>query len=90
MRSLIRMASSKLPPSQRHERHQDVLAQRQFAVLGRGAIGDRAALRHPIAFVDDRALIDAGALVRAHELAQAMRVLLALVIQNDDLAGGAR
>src|SRR5437899_917259 len=50
-----------------HERHQDVLAERHLAALRRGAIGEHLALRHVVALVDDWPLVDAGALVRAHE-----------------------
>src|SRR6185312_5020664 len=53
-----------------HEGHQDVLAQRQLAVLRRGAISNRLAPDHAVALTDDRALVDAGTLIRAHELAQ--------------------
>src|SRR5487761_1983406 len=68
-----------------HEGDQDVLAQRQFAVLRRGAIGDGLAQRYTVALGDDRALIDAGAIVRANELAQLVRMLHAVIVQHDDL-----
>src|SRR5262249_31087312 len=63
-----------------HERHQDVLAQRQLAVLRRGAVGDRLALDYAIATVDDGTLVDAGALVRTHKLAQPIDMLDTLVV----------
>ncbi len=71
-----------------HERDQDVLAQRQLATLGRGAIGDRLPLVNTVALVDDGPLVDARPLVRAHELAQLVRMLHALVVDDDDRARG--
>ncbi len=59
----------------RHEGHQDVLAKREFAVLSGRAIGQRLPLRHTVALVDDGPLVDARALVRAHEFAQPLDVL---------------
>ena len=66
------------------------------------AVGDDFALLHVLAFLDDRLLVDAGAGVRAHELAQlvdvdaVLRVVLELllavrhfaVLRDDDLVGG--
>ena len=66
-----------------HERDQDVLAQRQLALVGAGAVGEDLALRHPVAHVDDRALVDAGALVRAHELLQRVGVALVALVALD-------
>ena len=73
-----------------HEGDQHVLPQRQLAVVGRRAVGDHLAglTRSPAS--DDRPLVDAGALVGAHELAQRIDVALAVVLQHHDLVGGRR
>ena len=47
-----------------------VAAQGQFALEGRGAVGDDVALLHLVADLDDRLLVLAGPLVEAHELPQ--------------------
>ena len=52
----------------RHERDEHVAAERQFAEVGRRAVGDDVALRDLVADLHDRALGDAGVLVRALEL----------------------
>ncbi len=54
----------------RHERDEHVAAERQFAEFGRRAVGDDVAFAHDIADLHDRALGDAGVLVRALELQQ--------------------
>ena len=54
----------------RHEGDQHIAAQSQLAQFGRGAIGDNITSRHFIAHLDQRALVDAGVLVRALELQQ--------------------
>src|SRR4029079_3321504 len=46
-----------------HERDEHVPAEGELARLGRRAVGDRLALSDAIAHVDDRPLVDAGALV---------------------------
>ena len=46
-----------------HERDQHVLAERQFAEVGRGAVGDDVLGRDLVAALDDRALVDVGVLV---------------------------
>ena len=46
-----------------HVADQDVLAQRDLALCGGRAVGDDVAVRHAVADLDDRALVDAGALV---------------------------
>ena len=58
----------------RHERDEHVLAERQLAEIGRGTVGDELALRHRVAHLHQRALVDAGVLVRALELAQPVDV----------------
>ncbi len=47
----------------RHEGHQHVLAQRQFAEVGRSAVGHDIALGEYVAALDQRALVDVGVLV---------------------------
>ena len=56
-----------------HERHEDVPAEGQLALLGRAGVGDRLAGGDARPDVDDRALVDAGALVAADELEDAGR-----------------
>ena len=58
----------------RHERDEHVLAEREIAEVGRGAVGDDVADLDVIADVHQRALVDAGVLVGALELAQAVDV----------------
>ena len=72
-----------------HERHEDVPAERELAAVGRraeSAIG--VAVVDPLADRDDRALVDAGALVAAHELEQPVLVQLARVGLDLDPLGG--
>ena len=80
------IASSKLPPSQLMNAHQHVLAERQLALVGRRAVGQRlcpCVTRSPLDH--DRALVDAGALVGADELPQRVARLVAVVVAHDDL-----
>ncbi len=58
----------------RHERDERIPAQRQLAELGRGAVGDGVAFAHHFAHLHQRALVDAGVLVRALELHQRVDV----------------
>ena len=58
----------------RHERDQHVPAERQFAQMGRRAVGDDIALLDPVTDLHQRALDDAGGLVRALELGQAVNL----------------
>ncbi len=74
MRSLMRMEFLEVVAVPGHERDEHVAPKRQFSKLGRGAVGDDVALSHPIAHTHQRALVDAGALVAAHELAQSIDV----------------
>ena len=53
-----------------HEGHQHVAADGEFAVFGVWSVGEHLALLDLLTFLDDRLLVDAGAGVRAHELAQ--------------------
>src|SRR5581483_7640507 len=64
----------------RHERDQHVLAERELAEIGRGAIGHHVALGDALALLHDRALVDVGVLVGA-------RVLGELVDVHTDVAG---
>ena len=54
----------------RHERDQHVAAQGQLAVVVAAPVGDDLALLDLLAHLDDRLLVEAGALVEADELAQ--------------------
>ena len=58
----------------RHERDDDVLAERELAGLGRRTVGDDVAGLHAIARLDDRLLVHARVLVRALELHQRVDV----------------
>ena len=49
----------------RHERDQHVAAEREFAEIGRGTVGDDVGLLDLIAHLHQRTLVDAGVLVRA-------------------------
>ena len=69
----------------RHERHEQVLAQREFAVIGRGAIGEDVTLLHFVAFAHARLLVDTGVLVRSLELQQLVDLLAErLVVDRDE------
>src|SRR5690606_29974701 len=57
-----------------HERDQGVAAQGQFAQVRGRAVGDDVPGLDHIAHAHDRALVDAGGLVRALELGQAVDV----------------
>ena len=61
-------------PVPRHERDDDVPANGQFAHIGTGAIGHNFAAHNRIANLHQRALVDAGRLVGAFELAQTVDV----------------
>ena len=53
-----------------HERDEDVLAERELALVGTTAVGDDLTLDHLVARTDDRLLVQAGAFVEALVLAQ--------------------
>jgi len=73
-----------------HEGRQYILAQREFAHLGGGRVTDHVPLLHDVPLDDHRVLVNAGGLVRALELAQRVRFLLAIGGLDDHLrAGGA-
>src|SRR5690606_18904503 len=54
----------------RHKRDEHVAAECHLALLGRGTVGNDVAELHLLALLDDGLLVEAGAGVRAHELAQ--------------------
>src|SRR6476620_2112879 len=54
----------------RHERDQHVAAEREFAEIGRGTVGDDVALPDDVADLHQRTLVDAGRLVGALVLHQ--------------------
>ena len=70
-----------------HERDHQVLAERHFALVGGGAVGEHVARLDLLAGADERLLVDQRALVGAHELLQLVLVLLAVVRLHDDLVG---
>src|SRR3954453_4424423 len=71
-----------------HERDQDVAPERELAQLGRAGVGQRLAVGHPVADVDDRPLVDARALVAANELQELVLVELARIGLDEDPLGG--
>ena len=72
----------------RHEGNQQVLAQCHLAVVGARAVGENLASLNAVAFVHQRGLVVAGALVGALELAQHKGVAHTLVIHDGDVVGG--
>jgi hypothetical protein len=70
----------------RHERDEEVLAERELAVLRRRAVGDDLAGLDAVARRDDDALVVRRALVGAVELAQEVVLRAALVeLDRDDV-----
>ncbi len=69
----------------RHERHEQVRAERELAAVRRRAVGDHLALLHLVAEGDHRLLVDERALVRAHELRQRVLVARAATLDDDPL-----
>ncbi|CAB4967503.1 unannotated protein [freshwater metagenome] len=69
----------------RHERDEQVLAERHLRGVGARAVGDDLALLDPLALVDDGLLVDARALVAAAELRQAVRPAGAVVVHDGDV-----
>ena len=74
MRSEIRIEVLVVVAVPRHERDEAVAAQRQLAEVGRGTVGDDVARLDHVADLHQRALVDAGVLVRALELLQRVDV----------------
>ena len=77
-----------------HERDQHVLAERELADVGRGAVGDDVLGLDLVAALDDRALVDVRVLVRALVLDQVVDVdadlarhRLLVVDADDDAVG---
>ena len=70
-----------------HERHQDVPPERELAHVGGARVGDGLVALDALADVHDRTLVDARALVAAHELLEAVLVELALVGLDRDPVG---
>src|SRR3546814_16214604 len=56
----------------RHERDEHILAERQFAKLGRRTVGDDVAGTDDFTDLHQRTLVDAGVLVRPLELLEAI------------------
>ena len=67
----------------RHERHEHVAAEGEFALVGVRAVGDDRAFLHVLALVDDRLLVDARARIRAHEFPQLVHLhaVLGIVLE---------
>ena len=68
----------------RHERDQQITTESHLGVIGAGAVSERRPLLDPLASGDERALIDARALVRATELAEPVGLECAVVVGNID------
>ena len=74
-------------PSQRHERHEQVAAERHLALVGARTVGDDLAGLDPVALEDDRLLVDAGAGVGATELVQQVGPAVAVVLVHRHVVG---
>ncbi len=72
----------------RHERDEEVLTERQLAVLGGGSVGDDLADLDTLTCGDDDLLVVRRALVGAVELAQVVLLGTALVEHEDDAVCG--
>jgi len=70
----------------RHEGNEQVLAQRQFALVGARAVGEEVAFFHLLALVHARNLVDRGVLVGTTELDEVVLVVLLrqVVVAHDD------
>src|SRR5256885_2115997 len=68
-----------------HERDEDVLAERELALVGGVAVGEDLRLFDTIADGHDGPLVEARALVRAHELLEAVAERVARVLLDPDL-----
>ena len=71
----------------RHEGDEEVLPERQLAVVGGGPVGQHVVGRDPLALVHDHLLVDRGVLVRAAELGQGVAPAAELVAEAVALAG---
>ena len=74
-------------PLPRHERHKEVLAERQLTPIGAGAVGQRGADLDAVPGCDQRTLVDAGARVGAHELLEPVRGVGGVVVGDLDDVG---
>ncbi len=71
-----------------HEPDQSIFAQRDLAIAGGGAICDDLPLHDMLVVLDDRALVDAGALVGAHKFNQLIGFQRTVAVRlDDDLVG---
>src|SRR5207302_987800 len=68
-----------------HKRDEDVLAKRELAFVGRVAVGQDLVLHDAVAHRDQRTLVEAGALVGAHELLEAVTERVARILLDPDL-----
>ena len=68
----------------RHERDEEVLCRARARPLRRRTVGEHVVDRDLLPDRDDRAVVDAGALVGAHELRQVVLVERAVLAANDD------
>ncbi len=68
----------------RHERDQQVPAQRHLAVVGARPVGDHLAGLDPLALLDHRLLVEAGALVGPPELGHQVGAPGAVVVRHRD------
>ena len=66
------------------EAYEHVLAEADLALRGGGPVGDDVAFLHALADLDDRALVEAGALVAAGKLDELVVLALAAVIADGD------
>src|SRR5450432_780812 len=71
-----------------HERHEQVAAKSHLALVGARTVGDCRTGFDPLTLTDDRALVDAGALVGTTELRHAVGGAGAVVVHDGDRVGG--
>ncbi|CAB4766826.1 unannotated protein [freshwater metagenome] len=68
----------------RHEGHEQVLAERELALIGGGTVGEDLALLDLVALDHARLLVNAGVLVRTLELEELVDLLAELLVLNGD------
>src|SRR5581483_2157756 len=66
----------------RHERDQHVLAEREFAEVGRRTVRQRVALRHHVTDVHQRTLVQVGVLVGTRVLGERVDVHARIVLAD--------
>ncbi len=71
----------------RHERHEQVAAERHLTVVGAGTVGEDLAGLDTGALLDDRTLVEARALVGATELLHPVGAVVAVVLRHGDRVG---